>query len=274
MKKFILALGLLIASASYTTSDAQHISVNINIGNQPAWGPVGYDYAEYYYMPDLNIYYNIDLSLFYYFNRGRWISARYLPYSYRNYDLYHMYKVVINDRDPWHHNSIHVRNYSRYKGVRNQVVIMNSKDRRYDRSRNNRVAWYNDNRQGNKHHDSGRYQGRDNNRNDKHYDNKYNNNRRGDNNKSPNRDRNDKKDYTKKNNDNNRKNNSTDRNTDRNNIRNNNNRNKSDNTRRSVNNSRQNFVKTSGSATQGRTKSTDKSSSGKKTDRSSKSKSL
>jgi len=145
MKKFILALGLFLISATYITSEAQSISINVNIGQQPAWGPVGYDYVNYYYIPEINVYYNVPHARYYYWDRGRWISARYLPYSYRNYDLYHMYKVVINHHDPWHHNKIHVRDYGRYKGVRNQAVIYKSKDHRYRDSRKNRQPWYSDN---------------------------------------------------------------------------------------------------------------------------------
>ena len=44
MKKFLLAFALLIGVASfYNTSEAQNINISINIGRQPAWGPVGYD---------------------------------------------------------------------------------------------------------------------------------------------------------------------------------------------------------------------------------------
>ncbi|MEN9920040.1 MAG: hypothetical protein RL662_2476 [Bacteroidota bacterium] len=144
MKRLIFAFGLLVGSSTLITAEAQQISVQVNIGNQPAWGPVGYDYVNYYYMPDIDVYYNVPASMFYFRDRGRWVSARYLPYSYRNYDLYRMYKVVLNDRDPWNHNRYHVNTYARYRGNHNQVIIYNSSDRRYRDSRRNAVAWYND----------------------------------------------------------------------------------------------------------------------------------
>lgn len=142
MKKFILAIALMIASVTFVTTQAQHISVSININSQPAWGPIGYDYVNYYYIPDINVYYNVPMSLFYYWDRGRWISARYLPYAYRHYDLYGMYKVVLNLNDPWHYNRHHIHDYARYKGVRTQHVIYYTDDRRYNQSRNNTVSWY------------------------------------------------------------------------------------------------------------------------------------
>lgn len=146
MKKYLLVLGLLIGVSSfYHKTEAQNISVNINIGNQPAWGPVGYDYVNYYYFPDIDVYYNVNSGFYYYFDRGRWISTRYLPYIYANYDLYGLYKVVLNINDPWMYNNIHRRDYARYIGYRGQIVIRDSRDARYRQSRNNRLVWYSSN---------------------------------------------------------------------------------------------------------------------------------
>jgi len=152
MKKSLLVLALLIGMVSFhNTIEAQvSVNVNINVGRQPAWGPVGYDYVDYYYFPDINCYFNVNLDLFYYFERGRWFSARYLPYRFHNYDLYGMYKVVlVGVADPWMNNSIHIRDYGRYKGYKNQVVIRDSRDVRYRDSRNNNIAWYSGNKSNN-----------------------------------------------------------------------------------------------------------------------------
>jgi hypothetical protein len=167
MKKFLLAFALLIGIASFNnTAEAQGVNININIGHQPAWGPVGYDYVDYYYMPDINCYFDVNLGLFYYYDRGRWIAARYLPYGYRNYDLYGMYKVVlVNIHDPWLYNQVHYRDYARYRGYRNQIVIRDSRDTRYRDSQNNRIAWYSGNKNNNyrqKEYNSNRQAGRNN----------------------------------------------------------------------------------------------------------------
>ncbi len=177
MKKFLLAFALLIGVASfYNTSDAQNINISINIGRQPAWGPVGYDYVDYYYMPDINCYFNVNSGLFFYFDRGRWISARYLPYAYRNYDLYGMHKVVlVNVANPWRYNHIHCRDYGRYKGHHSQVIIRDSRDNRYRDSRNNRVVWYSGNKHNNYRGNEYKYNGRD---NDRYNYNKKDNNRK------------------------------------------------------------------------------------------------
>lgn len=110
---------------------AAQISLNINIGSQPLWGPVGYDHAEYYYLPDVESYYSVPKQQFIYQDRGKWIFSRSLPARYRNYDLYNGYKVVVNSRDPYRNFDRDRLQYARYKNVRTQQVIRNSNDKRY-----------------------------------------------------------------------------------------------------------------------------------------------
>ena len=78
------------------------VSIRVNIGTPPAWGPAGYDEVRYYYLPDVEAYYDVQSSMFIYISGNRWIHRSYLPSRYRNYDLYGGYKVVMND---YHGNS-------------------------------------------------------------------------------------------------------------------------------------------------------------------------
>jgi len=113
--KLLLVGVLFIASNSI---DAQ-VSVNVNIGSPPTWGPVGYSEVEYYYLPDIESYYNIRTSQFIYFGGGRWIYSRNLPNPYRNYNLYNGYKVVLSDyhgRTPYTNFRTHKSKY--YKGYK------------------------------------------------------------------------------------------------------------------------------------------------------------
>ena len=89
-----LLIGILFLSFSY--SHAQ-LSVNVNVGTPPAWGPAGYNDARYYYLPDIETYYDVNTSNYVYINNGKWTRARSLPTVYRNYDLYNKYKVVLTD---------------------------------------------------------------------------------------------------------------------------------------------------------------------------------
>lgn len=95
-------------------------NVNVHIGTPPVWGPVGYDEAEYYYLPDIQVYYDIRATQYIYYGNGKWIRSRYLPSYCRGYDLYHGYKVVLTDyhgRTPYAYYDTHkVRYYKGYKG--------------------------------------------------------------------------------------------------------------------------------------------------------------
>jgi hypothetical protein len=89
------------------------VNVNLNLGSQPAWGPAGYDYVENYYLPDIEVYYNVPMHRYYYYEGGHWIHRSSLPSRYRSFDLYHGRKVVINERDPWrNHRTYRDRYYS------------------------------------------------------------------------------------------------------------------------------------------------------------------
>jgi hypothetical protein len=124
MKKIILGAVILFAFAvAAKNSQAQvKVGVNINIGSQPVWGPVGYDYVDYYYLPDIDAYYYVPERQFIYLSNGRWIFASSLPVAYRHYDLYSGYKVVINEPRPYLHPNVFRERYARYKGKMNEQV--------------------------------------------------------------------------------------------------------------------------------------------------------
>jgi len=156
MKKILLISA--IALTAFTYQAKSQVSVNINIGRQPVWGPVGYDYVDYYYLPDYDVYYDVPRGMFVYFDFGRWNFAATLPPRYGRYDLYHSYKVVINAREPWLRESYYRSQYARYRG-HYQPVIRDSRDRRYYEERER----YGRERYNNRKEDNGNY-GRDNGR--------------------------------------------------------------------------------------------------------------
>ncbi|OIV40227.1 hypothetical protein [Flavobacterium johnsoniae] len=117
MKKLVFASVLFM---SVFFAHAQ-VSVNINIGTPPNWGPQGYDDSRYYYLPDIDIYYDVAQSQYIYDNNGRWVRERRLPAKYRQYDLYSGYKVVLNDYKgdaPYSYHSRHRASYPKgYHGT-------------------------------------------------------------------------------------------------------------------------------------------------------------
>ncbi len=176
MKKIIFTAAILIGCLSFKTADAQlRINLGFNVGSQPEWGPVGYTHAEYYYMPDIDAYYDVPNHQYVYNQNNAWVRSSALPPRYQNYDLYHGYKVVVNQPNPWQHNADIRAKYAGYKGRHDQPIIRESHDQKYSNHWNgDRGNNGNGHGNGNNGHDNGKgNDGRDNGHgNDKGHDNK------------------------------------------------------------------------------------------------------
>ena len=119
LKILIAGFALLVAN-----SLPAQVSVSVNIGARPDWGPVGYTEANYYYLPDVEAYYDVRQSNFIYANNGTWLAARTLPARYRGYDLYAGPKIVLTDyrgNRPYTYFKTHK---VKYKGHRPHTVIV------------------------------------------------------------------------------------------------------------------------------------------------------
>ncbi|MGE8343576.1 MAG: hypothetical protein ACN6OI_21310 [Flavobacterium sp.] len=154
IKLAIAGLFLMVANATQA-----QVSVNVNIGAPPAWGPAGYTEMEYYYLPDVEAYYDVRAAQFIYFGGGKWVRATYLPRQYRNYDLYGGYKVVLTDyhgRTPYTYFDRHrVKYYRGYHGApqrpyKPRPVYGYSERRHYDRKD---YKHYDKHNKHDKHHD-------------------------------------------------------------------------------------------------------------------------
>jgi hypothetical protein len=169
MRKLLLLAAIGIASLGAAAPAKAQVSLSINIGSQPQWGPRGYDHVDYYYLPDVDSYYYVPTRQFVYLSGNRWIHARRLPSRYRNYDLYGGRKVVINSPRPWlSHNTYRTRYVGNsYYGRPSRVV----RGRSYDRGRPGRNVIYRNNNRGRGHqnwdnHGRDRNRGRNNHGND------------------------------------------------------------------------------------------------------------
>ena len=137
-----ILLGLMLASCSvgYYSNNGMGLSTVANISVQPAWGPAGYDCANFYYFPEHNFYYDVNRALFYYYHNRQWLSAKHLPYGlgYPR-DVYRLYKVVLNNiRKPWKYNRRHIMEYKHYGKIHNQPVLHPHKAPQYNGNRPNR----------------------------------------------------------------------------------------------------------------------------------------
>jgi hypothetical protein len=135
----LLAIGIILLVSS---SIHAQVSIKLNIGTAPSWGPFGYAQAAYYYLPDVHAYYDIRASQFVYFGNNRWVRSRYLPRKYRNYDLYNGYKVVLNDyhgNRPYAHYRNHRQRYStNYRNHSQRSIGQRHDDHRYTKNNHSR----------------------------------------------------------------------------------------------------------------------------------------
>ncbi|MDP9081641.1 MAG: hypothetical protein M3O71_29870 [Bacteroidota bacterium] len=163
MKKSIFIAALIFSCLSIKLADAQ-IRISLNIGSQPEWGPTGYDHADYYYMPDVDAYYDVNAHQYVYYENNVWVRNVALPPRY-HFDRYHSYKVVVNQPTPWvHHADIRAR-YANYRGRHDQTIIRESHDERY------RNHWHdNGNHYGQQKDHGDRGHGHDKDRGDKGHD--------------------------------------------------------------------------------------------------------
>jgi len=104
-----LTLGILLAFTAISNAQVS-VSVNIN-APAPAWIAAPVPQAQFYYLPDIQVYYDRPAAQFIYLDRGAWIRSRSLPAAYRGYDLHRGRTVCITD---YHGNAP----YSYYKSHR------------------------------------------------------------------------------------------------------------------------------------------------------------
>ncbi len=134
----LIATGIILFAAS-TTTQAQ-VSVNVNIGGpavvvRPAWVSQNNVDVDFYYIPEIESYYDVNASLYVYLNNGNWVRTRYVPTRYRNCDLNHANRIALSG----YHGS---RPYAYYTNHR----VNYHQDRDYNRGGYNEGRRYSNNR--------------------------------------------------------------------------------------------------------------------------------
>ncbi|CAH0997953.1 hypothetical protein EMA8858_04088 [Emticicia aquatica] len=160
MKKVIFTA--ILFSSFFITFAQVRVGTNVNHGSQPIWGPEGYDHVEYYYMPDIDVFYNVPNRQYIYLNRGHWVFTRDLPSQYRNFDLYSGHKVVVNTYKPYRNAQSYRTKYASYKGRSDQKSIRNSQDSRYFENKDHpeHGKWQNDRKERNNNKKTNKKQGK------------------------------------------------------------------------------------------------------------------
>ncbi len=143
--KNLLLTAMVISALLFNNNETKaqvRIGVNLNIGGRPNWGLQGNYAGDYYYMPEIDTYYDIPNHQFIYLQGNNWMFSSELPYAYRGYDLNRGYKVAVNEYRPYLHNNVYrdrYRNY--YDNYHRQNVIVQRQgsfnNNRFDNDRNN-----------------------------------------------------------------------------------------------------------------------------------------
>ena len=122
MKKLIIMSAIAMSGLIYNTADAQiGIRVGLNFGSGIYCAPAPvvverapvYEYNDYYYLPDVDAYYNVDERCYYYNDGEDWVSAAYLPGYYRDYDWRNERHFEVRANCPYLHDNFY---RSRYNG--------------------------------------------------------------------------------------------------------------------------------------------------------------
>lgn len=85
----------------FAVSNTQaQVSINLNVGSpvvvaQPAWVPQNHANVDFYYIPEIQTYYDVNSAMYVYRNNGNWCRTRYVPVQYRNYNLNHAHRVAL-----------------------------------------------------------------------------------------------------------------------------------------------------------------------------------
>ncbi len=165
MKNLLLTTMIVGASIFGNETKAQlGFSLHVNIGNRPSWGVPGNVNANYYYMPEIDSYYDLSSRQFIYEDEGRWIFASNLPDYYRGYDLNRGYKVVVNEPRPYLRGDYYRQQYrGRYDNYRRNDVYAQRNmrpdyrnDNRFDNRYDNRNNGYDQRGNNNDRFDRGR----------------------------------------------------------------------------------------------------------------------
>ena len=99
-----------------TSCDTPSLAAQNSSYSNPNWIPPQYTDVRYYYMPDIETYYDLTNHDFIYLENGQWLFSASLPMMYSNYDLYDGFVIALNMNvyQPWMHHHFYISNYPRY----------------------------------------------------------------------------------------------------------------------------------------------------------------
>ena len=109
-------LKLFVFGLLFVTSTQAQITVNLDIAKPPVWAPAKAVATQYYYLPDVDMYYDVPAERFIYVKNGKWVRAERLPVAYRGYDLKKGQVIYLTDYRGNSPYLFHKNHKVKYKG--------------------------------------------------------------------------------------------------------------------------------------------------------------
>ncbi|HEX4886801.1 MAG TPA: hypothetical protein VFV37_02040 [Luteibaculaceae bacterium] len=115
MRKIFFA-GMVALCMAQVPTQAQ-VGISVNIGGPPAWAPYDCGDARFYFIPDLDVYYDVWYDNYWYIDCGRWVCNRGIPRRFARFDFFNCYKVVLDYRgnQPYRYYNNHRVAYASYR---------------------------------------------------------------------------------------------------------------------------------------------------------------
>ncbi len=112
-KSLIVVFTVLLLTGSCTIAYVPSYTPDV-----PVWAPPynNVEKVQYYYLPDIECYYDVLNHEYVYRVENNWLFANTLPSSYDWYDLNNAFAIVIDVRvnEPWRHSEYYTVHYPRY----------------------------------------------------------------------------------------------------------------------------------------------------------------
>jgi hypothetical protein len=115
-------LKLLLFAFLLSASIQAQVSVNVNFGTPPVWAPTERVASQYYYLPDIDAYYDVPAQRFIYVRNGRWVREQRLPTRYSGYNLRTGQVVFLTDYRGKSPFAYHKKHKIKYKGKRYEAA--------------------------------------------------------------------------------------------------------------------------------------------------------
>ncbi|MGL2963410.1 hypothetical protein ACSVH2_06275 [Flavobacterium sp. RSB2_4_14] len=173
--KLLLFATILVISVNIKAQ----VTASFNFGTPPVWAPQNAEPAKFYYLPEIETYYDVPSRRYIYVRNGSWFRSATLPAQYRNYNLAKGQTVYITNyrgNYPYYYFKQHKVKYhknnnsfykSSYTGKGNYKgnAPKNGNYKPYDHDNGNNHNNAHKNKDGNKHdneknHDNGNKQGK------------------------------------------------------------------------------------------------------------------